>query len=218
MPMLLLSTCCAGPKPAEKWVVAIKEPSSHGPKLQAEGTWGLRDISKVCVNSILISALAVAVTVVEMLPCRRKVISSHTLFCETVTQRLRMPPCFCRLPECQQCMQSLRPGSVIEKLAATAPFRQAQGPGHSISPAAKEVIANVDHSLRQLLADESLICKGPNWSDLPSSSTTAGSRLDHLIAAVCGTTVTSLQSIRRQTHDAIQKQDCCLATRGQVSV
>ena len=79
-------------------------------------------------------------------------------------------------------MQSLRPGSVIDKLAATAPFREKQGPGHSISPAVKEVIANVDHSLRQLLADESHICKGPNWSDLLSSSTTVGSRLDRLIA------------------------------------
>ena len=102
----------------------------------------------------------------------------------------------------------------IDVLKDCCPVATLTQKGQPISGQAKLAIANVDRSFRSLLSKKEIIRQGPRWTSLPSSSSPSssaqssalGSRLDHLIAHMCGISVKTLKCVRRAVADNTEEQ------------
>ena len=96
--------------------------------------------------------------------------------------------CGCLLPDCEACAATARQQMAhprqLRDTQVQVPFLQSC---ESLPGAAKEIVANyVDFMLRKLLSEGNVVCRGPEWSQLPHALSSSASRTDHLISRLCG--------------------------------
>ena len=110
-------------------------------------------------------------------------------------------------------MNLLRIATVLSECGPVGPLTTQ---GRPLAGQTRLAIANVDRSFRMLLSKKQIICPGPAWEKIPSrfapspSVPAAGSRLDQIIAHMCGISVKCLLSVRRAVadNDSFQARPC----------